>query len=1006
MKKLNILLSVIALIFISNVSFGQTVLWTEDFEGAPNWTLANSTGVNDADANIWVISDAEGGVAPPGCGTANNGNQTLHVGCQGAWCLGAGAAYDAGDGGAGFIFATTNVRAQYNAAINTTGQTNLSLNFDWIGIGEVGDDFATLQYSIDGGVTWIDIQVMTGGTTCGSGQGQWANSIIALPIACENQADLRFAFNWQNSNNGAGTDPSFAVNDMELTTPSVGTSVTADFNADNMTICQGQTITFTDASTASGTTINSWVWNFDVNSVGGASPSTAATQGPHTITYNTAGTFDVELTVGDGTISDTKSIQVTVNASVNAGADNTANVCTNGGSTTLDLNTLLSGADAGGTWTETSGTPSGQFTVGTGMFDGNGLTIGNTYTFDYTVTGTAPCPNDVATMTITIIDCSSGSVTSDFNADNMTICQGQTITFTDASTASGTTINSWNWTFNSGTPATAATQGPHTITYNTAGTFDVTLVVGDGTLSDTKTIQVTVNTAANAGPDNTANVCTNGSNTTLDLNTLLSGGAVAGTGAWTETSAIPSGQFNSVPGGIDGSGLTIGNVYTFDYTVPGTPPCPDDISTMTITIIDCSSGNITSNFTMNPTTICQGESITFTDASTASGTTINSWNWTFNSGTPATAGTQGPHTITYNTAGTFDVVLTASDGTLSDTKTLQVVVNPAPTVTATANPSTTLCTGDQVTLTGGGASTYTWDNGVTEGTAFAVNTQGTTTYTVTGTDANGCTNTASVTLTVADCAPLIAGFSFQDDICVGDCITFTDTSSGNPVSWLWDFGSNATPSTSTDQDPGTVCFNTVGVQQVQLTITDAGGNSVSATNNLTVHDVPTVYAVLDTVIDLGGNVDLIASSPNFGNYQWTPDTYYIDCDTCAVTFATPALDVDYIVVFTDPNGCTAQDTVSVIVNFIEGIGVPQAFSPNGDGHNDLLVVKGLGIDKMVFKIYNRYGELVFESHEQTFGWDGTYKGKDENPGVFTWVLEYHLLNGSAKVVSGNTTLIR
>jgi gliding motility-associated-like protein len=253
---------------------------------------------------------------------------------------------------------------------------------------------------------------------------------------------------------------------------------------------------------------------------------------------------------------------------------------------------------------------------------------------------------------------------------------------------------------------------------------------------------------------------------------------------------------------------------------------------------------------------------------------------------------------------------------------------------------------------------------------------------------------------------MVAGFTFQNDICVGDCITFTDTTTGNPVDWQWDFGSNATPQTVSGQDPGTICFNAVGVQQIQLTTTDAGGNSSSVTNNLTVHDVPTVTAELDTIIDLGGNVDLIATSPNFGSYQWTPSTYYIDCDTCATTFATPALDVDYIVIFTDPNGCTAQDTVSVEVNFIEGIGVPQAFSPNGDGHNDLLVVKGLGIDKMVFKIYNRYGELIFESQEQTFGWDGTYKGKDENPGVFTWVLEYHLLNGTSKIISGNTTLIR
>jgi len=378
---------------------------------------------------------------------------------------------------------------------------------------------------------------------------------------------------------------------------------------------------------------------------------------------------------------------------------------------------------------------------------------------------------------------------------------------------------------------------------------------------------------------------------------------------------------------------------------------------------------------------------------------------TFNGGTPSTANTQGPHNVTFNAAGTYNIDLTVGDGTLTDTKTVSITVNAAPTVTASASPSTTLCSGDQVTLTGGGATTYSWDNGVSDGMAFSP-PDGSTTYTVTGTDANGCTNTASVTINVSVCAPMIAGFSFQDDICLGDCITFTDTSSGTPIDWQWDFGSNATPQTASGQDPGTVCFNTVGIHQIQLTITDAGGTSVSVTNNLTVHDIPTVTAELDTTIDLGGSVDLIATSPNFGNYQWQPDTYFIDCDTCATTFATPEQNVDYIVVFTDPNGCTAQDTVSVTVNFIFGIGVPQAFSPNGDGNNDLLVVKGLGIDRMIFKIYNRYGQLVFESTEQTHGWDGTFKGKDENPGVFVWVLEYHLLNGQAGILKGNTTLIR
>ncbi|MGV6860245.1 MAG: PKD domain-containing protein [Putridiphycobacter sp.] len=815
MKHLPTFIILFVLTFLPKFTIGQTVLWTEDFEGTPSWSLTNASGTNGTDANIWEINDSEGGVAPPGCGVATNGNQTLHVACQGAFCIGTGASYNAGDGGLGFVDATTNVRAEYTVAISTVGQTNLSLNFDWIGVGQTGDDFASVLYSIDGGGTWINLQDFSGGAVCGA-QGQWANVVIPLPVACENQADLRFAFNWTNSNDGNGSDPSFAVNDMELTTPSAATpTVTSDFTMNTTSpICEGTTVTFTDASTASNTTISGWSWTFN-----GGDVTSANTQGPHAITFNTAGTYDVDLTVDDGTINDIKTISLTVNAAGNAGTDNSANLCNN---TTLDLNTELSGADAGGTWVETSTTPSGQFSAGTGVLDGNGLTAGNVYTFTYTVNGTAPCPDDVSTLTVTIIDCSAG-----------------------------------------------------------------------------------------------------------------------------------------------------------------TPP--------------------TSSFTLSNSNICVGDCINITENSTPND--ITAWDWDFGGGATNTSG-QNPGSICFNTAGTYTITLTVTNPFGTDQSTEQITVNDLPNITATAAPSTTLCTGDQLTLTGGGGVSYTWDNGVTDGVAFTTTTQGSTVYTVTGLDGNGCSNTASTTVTVSDCQPLLAGFSFNDDLCLGDCINFTDTSSGSIVAWQWDFGSNATPQNATGQDPGTICFNAIGVQQIQLTITDAGGNSVSVTNNLTVHDIPTVQAELDTLIDLGGTVDLISNSPNFGTYLWTPDTYYIDCDTCAVTTAKPEFDVDYIVVFTDPNGCTAQDTVSVEVNFIEGIGVPDAFSPNGDGQNDLLVVKGYGIEKMTFKIYNRYGQLVFETNEQTNGWDGTFKGRDENPGVFTWVLEYRLLNNATGTQSGNTTLIR
>ena len=94
------------------------------------------------------------------------------------------------------------------------------------------------------------------------------------------------------------------------------------------------------------------------------------------------------------------------------------------------------------------------------------------------------------------------------------------------------------------------------------------------------------------------------------------------------------------------------------------------------------------------------------------------------------------------------------------------------------------------------------------------------------------------------------------------------------------------------------------------------------------------------------------------------------------------------------------------VNFIEGIGVPTAFSPNNDGLNDVLYVLGFGIETMRFIVYNKYGQQVFETTNQGIGWDGTFKQKNLNQGVFTWALEYSLINGSTGTQKGNTTLIR
>lgn len=451
--------------------------------------------------------------------------------------------------------------------------------------------------------------------------------------------------------------------------------------------------------------------------------------------------------------------------------------------------------------------------------------------------------------------------------------------------------------------------------------------------------------------------------------------------------------------GTTGPSITITSPGTYSFTVGDYCHYGGNLLTDTIVVLPCC--------TAPPAPIlgtisdyCDGDPVAAVTATAVNGGTLT---WYSDAALTVVVGTGSSYTPPSVVGSTTYYVTETNTGCEGPSSPFTIVVNALPNVTAIANPSMNLCTGDPLTLSGGGASSYVWDNGVVNGVSFLPTSNGT--YTVTGTDMNGCINTASVAITVAPCEPLVAGFSYPDNICVGDCITFTDTTTGNPISWSWDFDGAATPNTSTIQNPN-VCFTTTGTFNIQLTTSDAGGNTSSTTNSISVFSQPTLTVGLDSVIDIGGEVMLAANGSGLGNYLWTPSEGTVACDTCSSTYASPIITTQYIMTFSDSNSCIVQDTVFIYVNFIEGIGVPQAFSPNADGNNDILFVKGFGIEQMSFKIYNRYGQMVFETYEQSIGWDGKFKQLEQNPGVFVWVLEYTLINGSTGKISGNTTLIR
>ncbi|WP_107037698.1 PKD domain-containing protein [Brumimicrobium mesophilum] len=290
-------------------SFGQTTIWSDDFEAtAANWDLTIQTGVNEPDANIWTIDDGEGGVTPPGCSVTANGDKTLYVSCQGMVCpaVGTGAKYYPGDNGLATNPATTNIRAALTTPISTVGETQLELDFDWLGEGAAGADFTELEYSIDGGATWTVLWTQTVGPLCGGGEAQWSQENIALPLVTENQPDLRFALHWRNDNTNPGVIvSSFAINNMVLTSNSAATGPNADFSVVSFTICKDDCIDFTDAST--GTNISAWNWSFT-----GSTTATSTDQNPTNICWNNVGTYSVTLSITDDNGTDNVTYQIFV----------------------------------------------------------------------------------------------------------------------------------------------------------------------------------------------------------------------------------------------------------------------------------------------------------------------------------------------------------------------------------------------------------------------------------------------------------------------------------------------------------------------------------------------------------------------------------------------------------------------------------------------------------------------------------------------------------------------
>jgi hypothetical protein len=445
--------------------------------------------------------------------------------------------------------------------------------------------------------------------------------------------------------------------------------------------------------------------------------------------------------------------------------------------------------------------------------------------------------NDAQTKTFNMNQPSAVSV----SASNTTICAGESVSLT----ASGSSSYSWNQSLGNGANKTASP--------NTTKNYIVTGTTSGCTTTDN--VQVTVNAKPNASIGSVVQETCQNQNGSFTVNP--SGGQ--------------SPYQYSLNNGAYVSGANITNVGAGTNTirVRDANGCISSAVSTTIT----NTGGFATSITTD-TDICIGESTTVTVTAPSSGITYT-WNNSLSGITQ--------HTVSPTATTTYNVTIT--DGTCTKNESSTVTVNQLPSVSANAN-SISICTGDNLTLTGSGASTYVWDNNVSDGVSFVPSS--TTTYSVTGTDANGCVKASNVTVTVNSLPTVVANAS-SNSICIGDNLTL---SGGGASTYVWD---NSVTDGSSFSPTSTTTYSVTG--------TDGNGCVNTATTNVVVNQLPTVVAsTTNDSVCVGSSVTLSGSGAS--TYSWNNSV--LD----GVPFS-PTSNSSYTVTGTDVNGCVNQDVISL-----------------------------------------------------------------------------------------------
>jgi gliding motility-associated-like protein len=446
---------------------------------------------------------------------------------------------------------------------------------------------------------------------------------------------------------------------------------------------------------------------------------------------------------------------------------------------------------------------------------------------------------------------------------------------------------------------------------------------------------------------------------------------------------------------------TTSNTYTIQLIATTTSGCSDTITKL----IYIKVNNKPVNVIAAPVQGCTENTINYL-GQINSVDSVTIVNWIFSNG--YTSNGYNSSNV-YIQTGTYTATLiSATIYGCTDTTKHTITINPTPNVVT--NTDRFICKGQSLQLNVIGANTYTWSP--INGSLSCINCSNpiatplsTTQYIVTGTTAAGCSDMDTVTISVAQ--PIRLTVSPSDTICIGSS---TQLSASGASTYLW------SPALALNQVTSATPIATPIVTTKYQVIGFDNYNCFQDTGYVTVAvgQYPTVNLGIDKTLATGTQFPLMSTITNgpITKWLWTPATD-LNCTTCPQPIATAKKGICYSVVATNQFYCSATDTICIKV-FCENtqVFIPNGFTPDGDGINDVLMVRGTGI-KLVknFRIFNRWGQVVFEKNnfipnDISSGWDGTFNGKPALPDVYVYTCDVTCENDISYNYKGNVSIIK